>query len=166
MNRIMKIRAGGDVKRFHTVTMLREHLVSSHSWGVATLLLDIDPNISKELLVAALYHDVAESVTGDVPATTKWRYPAIAELLNNAELEVETDLGIRSDLRQQEKDTLKFADMLDLVLACVEEFNLGNRGAGVVALRGLSYLKEREWPAACSKYLENIEPYVMMEISK
>jgi len=140
MNRILQIRKGGDVKRFHTVTMHREHLVASHSWGVATLILHIYPTASRDLIVAALYHDVPEYATGDMPATTKWANPALAVALSQVEDQVVDILGLRVDLCDEEAYVLKFADMADLVLACIQEHRMGNREAHQIVNRGLDYL--------------------------
>lgn len=159
MDNLISVRKGGDVKRFHTVTMLREHLVSSHSWGVATLVQDINPACSKELILSALYHDVAEHVTGDVSAVTKWRYPELKEVLDTVEKEVEEDLGISVGLTHQEKLLLKFADMADLVLCCVQECRLGNREAVDIVRRGLTYLEDNTWTAECRSYLPKIKRY-------
>lgn len=164
MKRILQLRSGGNVKRFHTVTMHREHLVASHSWGVAAVLLDIDPSASRDVLVAALYHDVAESVTGDVPATTKWRYPKLSEILNEAEKEIEKELGIHVVLEQYERDRLKFADMVDLILSCLEEYSLGNREALVIAHRGVTYLESKVFDTKCTEYLERLKQHMLEQL--
>ena len=160
MDNLISIRKGGDVKRFHTVTMLREHLVSSHSWGVATLIQDIHPGCTKNLVLAALYHDVAEHITGDVSAVTKWRYPELKEALCNVEAAVEKDLGISVSLSEHESMILKFADMADLVLCSVKEYSLGNKEAAEIIRRGLTYLEDRTWTVECRAYLPKIKRYV------
>lgn len=159
---IINIRQGGNVKRFHTVTMLREHLVSSHSWGVATILFDIYEEPSIELIKAALYHDVAEYITGDVSAPTKWRYRDLAERLEQIELEVQRDLGIEydRDLTDNERTALKFADMADLVLACHQEVSLGNREASLILNRGMGYLREMLTDKPCRDWLQNLIDYI------
>ena len=160
MDRIISIRKGGDVKRFHTVTMLRDNLVSSHSWGVATLICDIQPIVSANLLKAALYHDVAEHVTGDISAPTKWRFSELSFILTKMENEIEKELGIDVELTGDEKNILKFADMSDLVLCCVQEYRLGNLDALDIVRRGLTYLEDRAWTAECRSYLPKIKRYV------
>ena len=160
MDNLISIRKGGDVKRFHTVTMLREHLVSSHSWGVATLIQHISPNCSKEIILAALYHDVAEHVTGDVSAVTKWQYPELKEVLNKVEKEVEEQLEVSFALSKSDELLLKFADMADLVLCCVQEYRLGNMEALEVIRRGLTYLEDNTWTIECRSYLPKIKRYV------
>ena len=160
MQTILDIRKGGDVTRFHTVPMLRPQSVASHSWGVATILLDLDPNCPAHLIKAALYHDVAEHITGDVSAPTKWRYPELAEILSRIEDEVERDLGLTVELTEAEKARLKFADMTELVLYCCQEYRLGNAPAAEIVIRGVTYLKERMLDKVCRAYLYKLESYV------
>ena len=160
MNSILAIRKGGAVKRFHTLTMLKENLNSSHSWGVATLIQDIAPNCSKEVLLAALYHDVAEHITGDVSAPTKWRYPELQDVLRKVEREVEDNLGIQIKLSTEEERLLKFADMADLVLTCISEYRLGNSEVVEVILRGVTFLEDQAWTPQCVAYLSKMKAYV------
>lgn len=160
MNNILAIRKGGDVKRFHTETMLKENLVSSHSWGVAVLLHDIAPSCSKNLIMAALYHDVAEHITGDMSAVTKWRFPELKQALDKVEDIVNTELKTKVFLYEDEAQMLKFADMAELVLTCVREYQLGNQEAMQIVSRGMDYLEKNAWPEECRKYLPKIQSYV------
>lgn len=157
-------RRGGDVKRFHIHTTLREHLVASHSWGVAMLCLEIDPKCRKEVLVAALQHDVAESVTGDMPAPTKWRFEELAKALARVELVVEEELELQptSELTKHEEKTLKIADMADFILASIKEYQLGNREArawirnGMIALSKYSSKEFNHFIGPLNDYAEEI----------
>lgn len=160
MDKLISIRKGGDVKRFHTVTMVRENLVSSHSWGVATLICDITENPSANLLKAALYHDVAEHVTGDISAPTKWRFTELASMVSKVEQEIDKELGIQINLDDEELKILKFADMADLVLTCAQEYRLGNREALEIVRRGVTFLEDRAWTTQCRNYLPKIKRYV------
>jgi 5'-deoxynucleotidase YfbR-like HD superfamily hydrolase len=157
IDNLLSIRQGGNVKRFHTRTMLREHLVSSHSWGVATLVLAVHPLASADLLKAALYHDVAEGTTGDIAAPTKWEHPELAAAARKVEQHVEKYLGIEPSLTTDEEAVLKFCDMGDLILSCIEERNLGNREAGKIIDNGLNYLRERAWPSRCLPFISHFE---------
>ncbi len=165
MEKLIQIFKGGAVKRYHTVTMIKEQTVAAHSWGVACVLIDILGEPSAKLLKAALYHDVAESMTGDVPATTKWKYTELAEALQKAEEDVERSLGIYvTGLTSSELSTLKFADMVDLILHCVKEYRLGNRDALEIITRGMNYLDDRVWSEECSAYFDHLQIYVKDQI--
>ena len=65
-----KIRTGGKVKRWHTVTTIQQQTVAEHSWGVAMICRKLWPE-DKVLMEAALCHDLGEGLTGDVPWPVK-----------------------------------------------------------------------------------------------
>lgn len=134
-------RDAGAVKRFHTVRTIGNQTVAEHSFNVAMILLKITQP-SAELLKAALYHDLPEIFTGDIPATTKWRHSSLAHPLSVIEenLIQENQWGII--LTDEEKLLLKYADMLELVLYCAEQMLLGNSHVQPIFARGLNYLAE------------------------
>ena len=70
---------GSEVKRFHTLTTHQLETVGHHSHGVACLTLMLNPDASRELIIAALFHDLAEQHTGDVDARTHGSCRAIGE---------------------------------------------------------------------------------------
>ena len=76
-------RDAGDVTRFHTLRTIRQQSVAHHSWGVATLLLHVWPEAPASVLRAALWHDVAEIETGDMPAPIKWANPELKKELGD-----------------------------------------------------------------------------------
>jgi len=139
--RIDFLRRAGNVKRFHTVqTVGGTPTVGAHSWGVAVLLDEIWQDCTKTLLQAALYHDVAEAILGDVPATAKWDYPTFANAIAEAEAEIEKEMGFTFMLTTEQKARLKMCDMLELVLYSFEQIKMGNHNFAVVFENGVKYL--------------------------
>lgn len=131
--------AGANVQRYHTVSTLQRETVGHHSHGVAMLCLVLEPDSSAELLQAALLHDLAEGVTGDIPSPAKRLYGINAhisdiedDLLEGAGLPVP---GLTLD----EKRTLKLADMAQGALFCCQEIEMGNRAMRDVYARYISY---------------------------
>ena len=144
---ITELRGGTAVERFHTTGRLSRETVGHHSCNVALLLLRLDPNCSRELLVAALTHDLAEVATGDVPATAKWDNPGLAKELKYSEAQWELDHdvpGARDFLSDKEIQLLKVADMADLVMSCVEESKRGNQYAVALVNNGMNWLQKCE----------------------
>lgn len=133
------IREGGMVKRYHTVPTIGQQTVAEHSFFLCLILTQIYTP-SAELLRAALYHDLPEMETGDVPATTKWRYPKLAEELEIAEMEFIRRNKLEVNLTDEEWRALKWADMLELVMYCVDQIKLGNTNMFPLAERGVKYL--------------------------
>ena len=146
MRAIKELYDAGCVQRFHTLRTIQQHTIAHHSWGVALILLKIT-NPSAQLLAAAAYHDLAESITGDVPATAKWAYPELTSAIKLAEDEFDAHHGLIVDLTDEEAELLKWADMLELIMFARSEMDLGNKTMRDVFKRGIKYLYDRTAPS-------------------
>lgn len=145
--KIDKIRLGHATSRYHNCHRLRTETVGHHSAGVAALCLYLRPNCSAALLTRAIMHDVPEGYTGDVPAPVKWDHEGIADGLAEVETAVIREWAIpHPHLTAEEETVLKLADMLDLVMSCIEEVRMGNTYAGRVVQAGLTYIAEMDLP--------------------
>lgn len=123
------IREGGQVTRGHTIRHIMPYTVGSHSFDVASIILMLHPDPSVNLLRAALWHDVAERFTGDIPAPVKWENPEFSKELTKVEEKVLGKIGIpdvESCLTVEELSWLKGADRLELRMWCKDELSLGN----------------------------------------
>lgn len=89
---------------------------------------------------AALYHDLPELITGDVPATAKWKSEALSQALTEVEQRFEKDFNLSVEISDSEKLLLKWADMYELVQYCFDQLRLGNRNMLLIADRGVDYL--------------------------
>lgn len=150
------IRLGGLTKRYHTKHVIHENTVGHHSFGVAWLVQMLDPACRKELILAALAHDLAEQVTGDISSPTKRRFPVIADMISALEGEVLEEHGCHFEvqLTTPEKRILKMADCMDGMLYCISERSLGNISIMLVYQRYLTYVNElnprgREYEVLC-----------------
>lgn len=134
---------GGVVKRFHTIHTLHTQNVAEHSFGVAWLVwLLCNEHPSSALLMAALSHDIAEHMTGDIPAPAKRRMD-ISNQFNAEETACTHAAGIiLPTLNTADKRCLKMADTMDLLLFCTRELALGNNDMIAVYYRGMNYIKE------------------------
>lgn len=127
---------GGAVRRYHTEGNVISQSVAEHTWRVVVLLLHLWPDCSRELLLAAQYHDVAEGFTGDLPAPFK-RLPGVKKLINSYELNYEDELGIFILVGAEDAARLKCADLLEgyLTTQNVQRMELVHRNY-------LAYLRE------------------------
>ena len=125
---IQKTRLGGYVRRNHTVLHVNAtDYVARHSHGVACLVhAMLNGECTKNLLLAALLHDLSEHVTGDVPAPVKWDNDALRRELNRISIAFEDENLMRPRLSDFEKSVLKWADCLEYLLFCYEELEAGN----------------------------------------
>jgi 5'-deoxynucleotidase YfbR-like HD superfamily hydrolase len=138
------IRKGGDVTRYHTEPTLGPQSVGSHSWGVALIVMALEPgNVSTNLLQAALVHDISEYWTGDTPANVKWNNDELVSNLKNCENFVNEVLGINFLLDAREKQILEFADKLELLLYCLEQRRMGNQNVDLIVSRVANWWDER-----------------------
>jgi 5'-deoxynucleotidase YfbR-like HD superfamily hydrolase len=142
LERLKILRAGGGVIRYHTWPTLRQQRVSEHTFGVMQILAEITPpaQLSRNLLLAAMNHDVSELLTGDIPSPAKTFYPDLRAAANAATTDFEESLGIRLSLTKKEAALLKWADMYECLIWSLEEMQMGNRRVQVIVRNAIDYL--------------------------
>ena len=102
-----------------------------------------DRNVNSEkVAVAALYHDVSEILTGDMPTPVKYNNPnimsaykaieahAVNKLLETSDPDIKEDLRpymTQESLTEYEKKLLKAADKICALTKCMEELQSGNK---------------------------------------
>lgn len=139
---IKRAMRGGSVKRYHTVPTIGEETVGEHSFGVAMMVLAITGGkASMDLLKAALFHDMAEQVTGDSPFTSKKAFPLLKCALEVAEEDWEKENGFHIELNERDRNLLKAADMLQLLMFCSKQRSLGNTFMDKVFINGANFLQ-------------------------
>lgn len=138
------------IKRWGLKRNVVEENVMEHSWQVATIAHalaiihnkkfagDIDPN---RVATTALYHDVSEIITGDLPSPIKYHSDRILSAYRLIEHEAEEELlsllpeDLQSDfesmLLHEKVDAtvasfVKAADLISAFLKCQLEVNSGN----------------------------------------
>lgn len=120
------ILAGANVRRFHTRQTLVTETNGHHSHGVACIIELLYPNCRKQLIVAALYHDIAECEAGDLPAPMK-RETGIREAVKKYEHKLHEDANLPlPDLDDEEKRRLELADGIHGAIFCLQECRRGN----------------------------------------
>lgn len=159
-------RAAGLVRRFHTWPVLREQTVAEHSWQVVRILYAVWPDPPAHLVVAALFHDVGEIATGDLPSYAKARSSnlrqAAEEMENAAWLAMCLPWGVPAPelLTTDELVVLKFCDRMELLEHSFQEGMLGNRFADPMmnrvegAVRSLLGILPVDRSAAARAYYE------------
>lgn len=143
---LMEILEAGEVQRFHTCAGVDKQEVKSHSWGVAVIadyIMGAEGCDHEKVAVLrlAMYHDVSEQATGDIPAPVKWDYPEIQEILAHAEEAWERRVGLylpKVDKRLEM--ILKVSDWLDGAFYCLSRMRDGRRGANRPFLKWMEAL--------------------------
>ncbi len=146
------------------------HQVAVLAHGLALIRRDVlglpgpDPD---RCAVAALYHDVSETLTGDMPTPIKYYNSDIKAAYKQVEkiaserlltmLPPELQTSYRSLILEEEKDvepTVKAADRLSAYLKCIEEQKAGNTEFDSAALTTYQSLKDMHLPEL-EWFLEN-----------
>jgi HD containing hydrolase-like enzyme len=137
------IKSGYDVTRWHTMPNSRPQNLASHLWGVAMMinrLYDGPPNLFRPLMQAALEHDLAESLIGDMPR------PARTTSHKQMEVRISGAMGImhESMLPPEISKWLEWADLIEAGLHAQREVTVGNQNFTEVLLRVSDYINENE----------------------
>lgn len=114
----MTIWTSGHVNRWHNnpCHALRNSQDTNWQHGArcAALLWRIWPNVDAHMIMAALLHDAAESVTGDMPATAK--SGDLRDAIEKHEREYNYANAIPMPRDRQERNMLHLVDKLDAYL--------------------------------------------------
>lgn len=162
-NFIRLIRRLGGVKRLHAFRTIFQQDVQGHSYNVAMLLFEfhralINQNIESDLcylLLRGLLHDFPEVAGGDIPAPFKRQLE-----LAGVDFKVQENKALRSDgyscsddgtaayifgsnEKPLEEQLLKLADILELLMTCVDEAEGGNGGLSEVYTKAARWSKAR-----------------------
>jgi 5'-deoxynucleotidase YfbR-like HD superfamily hydrolase len=147
---IRKAREGAEVDRMHTIPTLRQYPVGQHTFNAIVIALELaqqQPVLRPDLVVKYLIaHDLSEGYTGDIPANVKMENDGVRDLLHVIERRW-TERNVpeylkkaERNIHQTERTLAKAADLLELVLFCVEEREMGNLRTTRVYNNALKYL--------------------------
>lgn len=127
--RLLFIYKGAKTKRYHAADTLTSQTVGEHSFGVAWLVCLLHPHPRKELILAALAHDLAEHLVGDVSSPAKRKYPMLKQIVETAEAALLREYGLDYEgyLNPAEARALKLADNMDGMMFCVRERKMGSK---------------------------------------
>lgn len=137
--------SGVNTKRYHVVPTVHTETIGHHSHMVASLLVLLYPDCKRNVIIAALFHDLAECVTGDIPSPSKRAMGAeFIDKLNTFEESVflENEI-ILPELSKEEKHQLKVCDILAGMMRCHYEGYLGNKHIAESFKNFASYFREQ-----------------------
>lgn len=119
---------GCQVKRFHTQPVLKNETIGHHQGLIASLTAVIFPEMRPAFWQYIALHDIAESVTGDVPSTAKRLDAELKPILNRIEEKSFVDARIRVPmLTDYEHAVFKLLDNAAGLITCWYEVVRGNR---------------------------------------
>lgn len=139
------------IKRWGLMRNAYPENVMEHSWEVATIahVLALIKNCyfggnidANAVATAALYHDVTEVITGDLPTPIKYHSAAIQQAYKTIEHQAAQELlkllpeELRTDFQlllshdavsTEREELIKMADKISAYLKCKAELNAGNQ---------------------------------------
>lgn len=165
-----------NIRRWALMRNTRSENICEHSHEVAVVahalaLLtnrhyggQVDPN---RCVMLAVYHDVPEILTGDMPTPVKYYNPAIREAYRQVEISACDKLLdlLPQDLREEysplllsEEDSeehriVKAADKISALIKCIEEVGQGNREFASARRATEQAIRDMHLPAA-DEFLE------------
>jgi 5'-deoxynucleotidase len=158
------------IKRWGLKRNAHEENVMEHSWEVAVIAHTLaliknryfDGNVdANAVATTALYHDVTEVITGDLPTPIKYHSRAINEAYKQIEQQAEIELlNLLPKKLQKEFQLLIFhneipkniaeivhaADKISAYLKCLAELKAGNKEFDIAAERLAVVISEFEQP--------------------
>jgi 5'-deoxynucleotidase YfbR-like HD superfamily hydrolase len=134
-------RGGAEVKRGHTLPLIREYTVGHHTFNAQMIAMylaqqnDLNPRDRLNLFIMISIHDIPELFTGDMPSNFKNAAPYIAEKMKEAEVSwiqrhIPEDMRVimgHDEVENKVDWIAKLSDWLELMWWCVEELEMGNR---------------------------------------
>ena len=153
--RIRAFREAGNIQRAHTIPHRGSYTNAEHQYNVLSLLLVLHPNPSPELMKAALWHDVGERWTGDVPGSIKYVLPDVRFQMDELEEEFKERLGVPVNLSHEDKQWLRACDKIELWLWACDEAAMGNRNAEDLrnCIQQDFQLQRVRLPAPCAEFV-------------
>ncbi|MEQ1601308.1 MAG: 5'-deoxynucleotidase [Methylophilaceae bacterium] len=158
------------IKRWGLKRNAHEENVMEHSWEVAviahTLALiknryyegELDANA---IATAALYHDITEVITGDLPTPIKYHSPQILAAYKQIEQQAESELlnllpeALQEDFKPliqhqylppSHQQIIKAADRISAYLKCQAELKAGNTEFEIAAQKLAKNIHELQQP--------------------
>ena len=133
-----------DIQRCSLAAKIQPYDLMQHSYGVLSICCDLVrllelPLLTQDEVELIMRHDIAETLTGDLPWNVKNMTVMISQRWSRIEEEVlsrtsstfttierYSDEEIDKTLSQEKLDLFRIADMLDLLFYCCKEKSLGN----------------------------------------
>jgi len=159
-------RLAGRVVRYHTWPQVGQQTVAEHGWNVARIVLAIAPDAPGYVISHALFHDVGEIKTGDLPYPIKKDNPSLKKVMDELEIHARIDMSSKwllstpESLDEHWRRLIKLADMMEMFEWAIEQLNIGNRYARPVFGAVMPFIQGEmiSWPDSAQQ--ERIKFYV------
>lgn len=123
-------RLAGDVRRYHTWSVLRPQTNADHTWNCLRIYLQTFKYISPHVTEYIVFHDCGELRTGDLPFPVKMNNPELKRIIDEEEQKCLAGMGVTLPvLALAEKLRVRYCDLMDMHEYGLLEMRLGNQFA-------------------------------------
>lgn len=131
--KVAMLRECSKVERCHTNPHHGSYTNGQHSFDMLTLAAELMPDVTRNVLLAIMYHDFPERWTGDTPSPAKDGDPAFAKGIADREDHIERIMGWKVELTHDELMWVKALDKLELFLWSKDQLAMGNMAVQFMA---------------------------------
>ena len=127
--KVAMLRECSKVERCHTMPHHGTYSNGQHSFDMMTLAWALMPLVTRNVMLAIMFHDLPERWTGDMPGCMKAEDAEFSKRMAIVEHRIERAMGWRVELTDDERMWIKAIDKLELLLWANEQIFMGNTAA-------------------------------------
>jgi 5'-deoxynucleotidase YfbR-like HD superfamily hydrolase len=151
--RVAQLRECSKVERAHTLPHHGSYTNGQHSFDMLTLGWALKPDISRDLMLAIMFHDFPERWTGDMPGPVKDDDTQFAKRMAEIEARISRRMGWKIKLTEEELIWCKALDKLELLLWCWDESMMGNRNTAPLIAKIRKWFTENRVPQEVTDFM-------------
>lgn len=157
VERLMFCYSAGQTRRWHTRDhMIRDETIAAHSWNVTMWIMLLHPEPGKNLIMAALVHDLPEHITGDLPRWAKENLK-LNIALQEMESKIYAQYDLNCDIDENERKWLKAVDLFDAWMFIRQNILAGNRLALDAYHRSTAAMDAMDLPSELAEVYDAIK---------
>jgi 5'-deoxynucleotidase YfbR-like HD superfamily hydrolase len=155
----LDIRLSGQLRRYHTWPIIGQQTVAEHCWQLIRIYLCVVDKIDPHMIRHAMYHDIGETFTGDLPYPVKSDNPDLKTQLDHLEDQSRLtqleywDAFRQTFLTKEQKILFKQIELIEMAEFGMDQICLGNSHAFIITDRCLQKVFLGDPPARLMQYV-------------
>lgn len=157
VQRVLMARECSHVERAHTLPHHGSYTNGQHSFDMMLLAYELMPVVTRNVMLAIMFHDLPERWTGDCPSPAKESDGELGKRLAQAESRIARKLGWEVELTNDEREWVKALDRLELLLWAHDQVHMGNQNAVAVIGRLASWFMHNRVPEPVARFIKDFK---------
>jgi 5'-deoxynucleotidase YfbR-like HD superfamily hydrolase len=155
----LDIRLSGQIQRYHTWPTIGKQTIAEHCWQILRIYCTVVDNIDPHMVMHAMFHDIGETFTGDLPYPVKSENHDLKKQLDYLEeksrlSQLEYWNAFRQTfLSEQDKVLFKQIELVEMAEFGMDQMCLGNNHAFIIADRCLRKVYENDTSTRLMQYV-------------